>query len=289
MSGYTPSYRRRSREGYAYIAPDGEIYALTNFPQRVVLASAGEGMPPLNKIVQRGPFQHGMTLRSFFLNPRVVQLDIRQNGKDRDDYHRMRNALLDGIRPNRGDGSEGVLRKTLNDGSVRDLAVMIDLGPEFVARDPGVWDEYSFTESLYFVASNPVYYEPTVLDEVSTSTGTATRSVTVNYLGTWQEYPTIRLDGPMTAPTIENDAIEGFGFGYGAIIPAGHYVEIVLTYDTKTAMYDGVTNVIANLDGDLGTFRLVPGANVITATTDIGGLATGAKLTVSYKHRYIGI
>jgi hypothetical protein len=156
------------REFHEYISPDGTVYDLT-IPSRKgrwVLQSQGWGTPPIDYITQRGTFQHGQTVKDYFLQPRTIQLLIDQSFCDRDGQWAGRASLLDAIRPNRQLTATGVtpgtLRRILSDGSIRDLSVFISDGPTFDPDLSDGWQEHSFKEVLRFIAHDPVIYDPTL-------------------------------------------------------------------------------------------------------------------------------
>lgn len=142
-----------------WITADGTQYELNSPPNRIVLSVEGQGLPPIQYVSQRGPFQNGETLRDYFLTPRTVQMVIRQNYCSRADYWAGRAALLDILRPNRnafGTLCQGTLRKIMPGNIVRDLTAIIQQGPNFEPRNME-WDEYSFVETLRFTAYDPTY------------------------------------------------------------------------------------------------------------------------------------
>jgi hypothetical protein len=158
---------QKIREFHEYISPDGKVYNLT-IPSRKgrwVMQSSGWGTPPIEYITQRGTFQHGETVKDYFLTPRTIQLLINQSFCDRNGQWEGRADLLDAIRPNRQLTATGVvpgtLRRVLSDGSIRDLKVFIADGPSFDPDQDG-WQEHSFKEVLRFVAHDPVIYDPTL-------------------------------------------------------------------------------------------------------------------------------
>ena len=156
--------RRTLIESDSYITPDGIEYPLTAPNSRVVFSWEGEGMPPIDYITQRGPFQHGETVLNFFLRPRILQAIIRHSYCSRSAYWDGRADLLDVLRPNRqtpGNITPGRLRKRLANGDIRDLDVFILEGPGFAARPGSSWDEWSYSETIRFIAYNPVWFHPT--------------------------------------------------------------------------------------------------------------------------------
>ncbi len=193
------------KEFHQYISPDGKTYELHTASKhgRWVIQSQGWGMPEIEYITQRGTFQHGETVKDFFLRPRVIQLLINQSFCDRDGQWDGRAALLDAIRPNRQLTATGVtpgtLRRILSDGSRRDLKVFIEQGPSF-DPDPSGYREHSFKEVLRFIAHDPVVFDPTLQSyvddfssrsfELDLQVNSADDDITVRYKdGTGWEVP----------------------------------------------------------------------------------------------------
>lgn len=85
------------------ITPDGETIDLTTGSDKGdwVINQSGWGMPDIDYQSQQGPFQHGVSVRDYRLKPRTVQLLIRQQACDRDNYWEKRTALLNTFRVNR--------------------------------------------------------------------------------------------------------------------------------------------------------------------------------------------
>lgn len=146
-----------------YIAPDGRSYNLHSPEIRWVLSRTGTGMPPIQWLTERGPFQHGESIKSFRLRPRTIQMIIRHNYNDRQQYFHGRLQILDVLRPNRqiiGQVNPGTLRKSFSDGSKIDIDVVIQEGPAFEPEQGDQWQEQSFQEVIRFIAHNPVFYNP---------------------------------------------------------------------------------------------------------------------------------
>lgn len=320
------------REHVTFIAADGSPYEL-HVPSRVgrwVMSHSGLGTPPLEFITERGPFQHGETVKDIFLRPRVVQLLIRQQFCNREAYWSGRASLLDAIRPNRqatpGGVLPGTLRFTLPTGARRALDCYIQEGPRFEPRQQGVWDEWAFQEVLRFIAYNPVLYDPTVqtttFQEGSGSFGSTFPAMfpiplsgqtefvfpiifpivfekldmtsDVTYTGTWLEYPTITLIGPLLNPVIVNETTgETIALTYS--IPDGVTVTINLAAGNKSVMDSTGANLIGVVtpDSDLGTWHLASdpeapgGINTIHVEgTDIN---VDSAIVLTWHARYIGI
>lgn len=308
----------RDSEFLTYISPDGVEYPLNtpHTPGRFVLNQTGWGTPPIDYITQRSPFQDGVTVRDFFLGPRVIQLLIRQNFCDRDGWWDGRGALLDSIRPNRQLTDTGVVRGTLRrclpDGSLRDLRVFITEGPRFEPRRQAVWDEHSFQEVLRFIAHDPVVFDPNRIDAnfpltgvpselvfpidfpIEFGSGDISDTLTITYVGTWKSFPVIVITGPIDTPRIDN-LTTGEKLELSADVSPGQIVTIDLSPEVKTVTDNLGANLIGSLttDSDLQTFHIAPnpeaplGVNQLTLT---GSNPTGSTaVQVRYFTRYFGI
>lgn len=304
---------RQSQELTSYITNDGRTYVLTDPPNRWIVSEEGLGMPPIQYVTQRGPYQHGESLRDFFLKPRIVQIIIRHNYCDRKAYWAGRSSLLNVLLPNRNPlvsgvrsvrVADGVLHKVLPDGTSRDLSCIIEQGPNFAPRDPTQWDELSYTETLRFVAHNPIYYDPApkITTILNATVGTFPLTFpfsfvdpnvyqTLTYAGNWPEYPTITIVGPINNFSITNHTT-GQTITLAYYVPDSYSATFTLLYGNKQVTLSDGTNLIGYItaDSDLVGFQLVPGANVLSVVADMDGPVTPrALVTISYFNRYIGI
>ncbi len=303
-------------EYISYITPDGNVYPLVTPHEfgRFVLSFSGLGTPPIEYITQRGPFQHGATVKDFFLAPRTIQLLIRQDFKDRTDWWAGRATLLDNIRPNRQIISTasvpGSLEWCVADGTRRRINAFIADGPTFEPRQLGSWDEWAFQEVLRFICFDPIFFNPTRVDlsfaltldaelvfpidfPIEFGDGIVADTLNVSYVGTWETFPTIVIVGPLENPIIRN-VTTGEKLEFAIDIAAGRTVTIDLAYGVKTVVDDLGNNLIGNLsaDSNLATWHLAPdpeaanGLNVIT----LSGLnPTGAtSVQLQFFTRYYG-
>jgi hypothetical protein len=300
----------------AYITPDGVIYPLDNMKDRALLFGVGgQGMPPIEYLMERGPHQHGETIRDYRLQPRVMQMVYRKNGNSRQGHWDNRFDLLDVMRPNRqtsrGRPAPGKLRKVLPNGAIRDIDVFIQQGPDF--EQSGEWDEWSFETVMRLIAPEPTFYAPQVVEiEVTPEAeselgypagypvaygegGAFDQTFNLTYSGTWDAHPVIYLTGPLTEVIIENlTTDEKLEFTYN--IPAGRIVTVDLRYLHKTIINDlGVklgTGVLTS-DSDFGTFHLAThpeapnGVNQIRIAGE--GTIAVSQVQFSYHTRFIGI
>ena len=292
-----------------YISPDGEEYPLHNPPNRSILTEEGFGMPSIDYITQRGPFQHGVSLIDHFLQPRIVQYVIRNNFTSRSNYWNGRTTLLNILRPGRtGLPAVGYLQRRLTNGDSRRLDVLIQQGPKFEPRAPNRWDEWSFTETLRFVALNPILYHPTqqslafapaVVQLIFPVTfpitfGGFVGTIVVSYDGTWIEYPTIEITGPLTDVVIQNVSTNE-NITLNTMIPAGYTVTFNLLYGQKTVTRNDGVNMIGYVsdDSDLFSFHLAPDPEVVGGLNNIfifgSDASVASAVVIRWYRRYIGL
>jgi hypothetical protein len=284
-----------------YITPDGVAYDLN--PPTYIFLEDGYGMPPIEYVTQRGPFQHGETVKAFFLRPRVIQLVIRKNGCSRNEYWAIRNGILDMLRPGRQglQPTPGTLRKYLSNGSVREYQVFVSEGPRFPPHDINQWDEFSVQDIVRFTAYDPRAVNP--VSKQSVFLASAVQGVfpitfpwqtsslgidgVINYGGTWITYPTLTLVGPLAGPTITN-VTTGEKIQLGTTILGGQNVIIDLAYGRKTVVLNDGSNYIGTVtpDSDIATFHLQPGNNTIRIQAT--GTGAASSIGVQWFERFIG-
>ncbi len=305
------------------VASDGtitdwsEVYTFDNSIDRFLLSTAtGTGMPDIEYITQRGPYQHGETVLDYRLRPRTIQLNHRRNACDRYSYWEVRADMLNLMRPNYHLGDQfgpGRLRKILPDGSIRDIYVLFDDGLPF-SSSSSVWDEFSVEEQIRWIAHDPIFFNPdgssqewtlTDLDhwilpwtfpgEFLFGSGVLSETIDITYTGTWLTYPTVVFVGPMITPRIENlTTDEKIELNY--IIPSGRYVTVDLGYGNKTVTDDLGTNLfgVITSDSDLAEFHLAPHPEATNGVNQIRVVASGLTVGVSsvylyWNEKYIGM
>lgn len=287
-----------------YVAPDG--LKLSMAPPFFIVQDDGYGMPPIDYVTQRGPFQHGVTPKDFFLLPRVIQVIYRRNACSRAEYWNLRAQLLDVLRPGRLNGkpTPGILRKYLSNGKVREFFAIIQEGPSFPSNGDGTWDEWSIRDTLRFVCHDPVARDPNVKSVIVQSSGgtsglfpitfpftfgsLGTGGVTITYGGTWLSYPTIVFTGPLTGPIV-NNLTTGEKVQLDTTIPAGRVVTANLQYGFKTVQLDDGTNYIGFVspDSDMASFHLQPGTNQMQIIAS--GTSVASSIAIQWFERFIGI
>ncbi len=299
-----------------YISPDGEVYRFSNAQDQFLISGiGGMGMPELEYRTQRGPFQHGSTPLGVILEPRLIQLLHRGQGRDRTQYWDKRSELLDAIRPNRqvvGQFNPGTLRKILPDRSKRDICVFINDGPSFQGSQQGRWDEWAYQEALQFIAHDPTVFDPDMnsqnltLDSfaqdiefpftfpVTFLSNSLAVSDNITYTGTWLSYPTIFLTGPMRNPIFRNNTT-GEKIEFNLTLAANRVVTVSLQYGNKTVEDDLGNNLIGTIttDSDLASFHLEPAPGAPLGVNGFGvsasEITSASKMSLQWFTRYIGI
>jgi len=297
-----------------YAARDGTVYTFDT-EDRFILSEEGAGLPPIEYITQQGPFQHGQTLIDYRLQPRIIQLTMRQNSCDRFTYWVNRAALIDGIRPNRHSANNfgtAILRRRFPDGSMKNLNVIIQEGPIFNARDVSRWDEWGYTEVLRFIAHDPVYYDPTpaqlkftnippFLAELEFPTVFPMRlggfdfadTKATTYLGNWISFPEIQITGPANSLQITN-VTTGEVISMDYDIAVGEIVTISLEYGNKTVSNQAGLNLIGTITSttDLVSFHIAPepeaAGGVNSIKVESGGLTAASEVLITYYNKYLG-
>lgn len=296
-----------------YITPDGEVFHFDGL-YKFIASYEGYGMPPIEYITQRGPFQHGESIVDFRLQRRIIQLLFSQKNGTQFDYWEARSELLNFFRPNRTLGgvfSNGTLRKQLPTGDIRDIDVTIERGPTFsIPRSDQIAP--SILDTFRFIAADPTFYDPTVNSEtwvLSTTDelifsatfpilfwiGGVDQSINVTYIGTWRAYPEIVIDGPFSGFTITNVSTGEFiKLEYN--INAGEQVTISLEYGNKTVISSIYGNIIGSVsaDSDLAEFHLAPDPEVVGGINNISLYGSDVVVGVTdvvlnYYTRFIGI
>ena len=145
------------------------MYLLQDYSVRAIMSSSGYGMPEIKYIEQTGPFQHGKTILDYRLLPRNIDMEIRFNSPNRQDYWDDRADFLNLFRVNKqplaGALFQGKLMKILPDGGRRCIDVLLSAGAAF-DFDTSSWDLFSANNNMTFVAPDPTFYEPTLNTEV---------------------------------------------------------------------------------------------------------------------------
>lgn len=275
------------------------------------LEDDGLGMPPLTRFAERGPAQHGDTDIGFRLDPRTISMIFAVYTPPIGTaayLEHARSLIIKMFRPSREHLS---LRYNRSDGTIRQIDGHFAGGIVFGTqeRDPANWFQRF---NVDFKMSDPIWYDPTpteitvenflweggmpVPTPVPFGVGVSTfaTSQTIVYDGSWDTYPTIRINGPITDPVLYHEELE-LTLPFHGTIAGGDYWDILLDSARKQVVDSSGVSMISKLTdpNNLDTFRIsadpdvVDGINIITMTgTRITGQTT---FVFSFYTRFLGI
>lgn len=290
-----------------YITPDGVQYPLFG-GKRALMGWTAFGLPPLHYIKDRGPFQHGSTVRDYRLDDRVIDLKPFEAGCERQDYWDHQGALLDAIRPNRG--GPGRLLVILPDFTEREIFVRILEGPngDYDAADSLL--PIDMRESLRFEAADPVWRDPNqqpltaIVNPASACLPFCLPNCIVGsninadygayYYGTWLTYPIIYIHGPIKKPLIAN-LTTGETIQLDYDVADGETVTIFLSQNIDTVTSSTGANLIGTVinPSDLATFHLEVDPIALGGYNLLHIEGTGAdantSIVITYYTNYLGV
>jgi len=293
-----------------YIAPDDTEYPLFG-GKRALMGWQNIGMPEIQHITDRGPFQHGETVRDYRFQPRIINLDIYERGCERDDFYCNEASLVDALRPNRSaTAAAGRLLFVRPDNVEIEILAHILRGPSGDWGGGSNLSSFDLREPIRFLCPDPIFRLPT---QVSTSfsvvAGAACLSMcvpfslsdtqinsttTITYTGTWDgDVLTIVITGPLTAPTITNTTT-GKEIALNYSISTGEAVTISITPEEVTVTNNSGANLIGTVVSvsNLVSFALATvsettstGANLIRVTGS--GVSDNTSIVLSYYIRHL--
>jgi hypothetical protein len=285
----------------------GTTYNLINGTYAYWIGEDGTGNAPSRRITEQGPLQHGDTDVDVRLDPRVFMESFILTPASLSDHYTMRSALLAVFRPS---ATKMNLRWTLDNGAVRQIDCAVIGGPTFSSAER---EGFAQKMVVQFRANDPTFYDPTqnattfgvgggagafsfpLSFPVSFGGSTVNQTSTISYAGTWRDYPTIVIVGPITNPIITNVTTGDILDFTGITIIAGDSYTIDCRYGFKTIVNAAGTNKIADLTdaSDLATFSLEAAPDATGGLNDLRVTGTSAnavtQVYIRYYNRYVGI
>lgn len=283
-------------------------YALSGREPYAFISLTGMGNPPVRRIKERGPQQHGATDVGFLLDERMLSLALLITGSTLELVDSYRDDLADMLKPS---NSAGKLRVTRDDGTVRQIDCHVANAVDF----PNTLQERIGASQLVvvqFEAADPIWYDPTlnnVIFDISDSifgleipiavpvlyAGVTSLDAveSVTYAGKWETYPKIYITGPANNLVITNETTGKKLDFTGHNIGSGDIYEIDLRYGYKTITDDTGTRQNAALtdDSNLVDWSLVPSPDAPGGINDIhveiaSGLTSATLIRLEYYNRY---
>jgi len=276
------------------------------------------GLPPIQRISQKGAFQHGDTNVDYRLQPRTFSIRGLVEANNSFEHMKVRDMLSKIFKVNNTAGTLKIKSKEqLNDAPYtttiiqRSIDCYVEGGLNFSSDTSSGYDVYY---EVALRASNPLWYDPTeqnfaVTNSVSGNPTdipglipreygslTLNTSTNVSYEGTFLSYPDFIIyggDGGITNLAIYNST-------QGTVvriteIPALATYRVNLRYGTKTVTDQTGANVTYRVDpaSNLTTFALVPSVDSTSQTNTIivesSSASTGAYVLILYYNQYVAV
>jgi len=296
-----------------YIAPDGLQYPLFG-GSRVMLSWQDFGMRPLDYLTERGPFQHGETVRDYRFRSRTVTMQMFEGGRCRQDWYCHEGQLIDALRPNRSSTAQGgKLLLVLPDYTEREIGARITRGPSGDWNAEGSRLGADLQETMQFFCPDPFWndVQPNLVEAVididssclpvclPTCLGAniINQTFDVMYCGTWDgDTLTILITGPIEAPIIAN-LTTGKQIKLNYTVAAGEAITIDIQPNQVTVTNNYGVNLIGAVNNlsDLVTFGLAArgdltptGLNQINMIGS-GGVAGVTSIAVTYLTRHVSV
>lgn len=284
----------------------GVEYSLSDNQDYVLTGLDGIGAAPVRRIAERGPMQHGDSDLGFRLQPRKIALALMARGGDAASWFGRRNDLLSIFR-----SSNSPVQLRITDGEmVRQIDCHYSGGMEMPVDDLGVrWQRVG----IELIAPDPTWYDPngeSVLFGLGVGTeameiplvipwqigaSSIDQAVAIAYDGTWDAWPIITINGPISDCVIVNETTGDMLDFTGAEIGAGDSYVIDCRYGYKTIVNAAGANKIADLadNSNLATFRIgahpdVPGGHNSISVTGSGANAE-TNILLQYMRRFVGV
>jgi hypothetical protein len=276
------------------------------------ISLSGCGLPPVRRLKERGPQQHGSSDVGFLLDERMLNLALMVLGVDEADCASNRRALAHILKPLQATPVQ--LRVTGDDGLVRQIDSnvigMVDF-PNTLQERIGA----SQVVVVQFEAADPIPYDPALHNIVFTvaggtgppggflvplripllyTTGGLLDAVqSLSYTGDWETFPTLYLTGPMTSPVIRNVTTNKVLDFTGATITGGDTWKVDLRYGQKRITDSGgaLKNAALSDASDLVTWSLVADPEAAGGVNDIrvyvpSGATVNTKVRIEYYDKY---
>lgn len=282
---------------------DGNLYPLS-FPERMLQAISGMGMPPIAHWTTRAPFQTGQSHWGYAIQPRIINAVLYHRGCTRADMYAKRRANIQMMNPMEGPHKLHLHTPPPDPRHYELHNVWVTGGYELSSQDQPVPTVQ--TGAVQLTAYDPIWKwvnapldagesrdsdgricveEDTWTQEAELTlpftgpfllgTTVSTGTLTCVNDGSWAVKPVITVEGPTEDWALTNGTLEMLWDGY--TIAAGEIVTIDIP--AKTVTNAAGANLITYIGGDFGTFSLSPGTNSVefwSAGSAVNGTTTVA-------------
>jgi hypothetical protein len=266
----------------------------------------GLGLPPVQRLTERGPAQHGDTDVGFRLQPRTINLVLLLDGAgDVGAYWEERRTLQRMLRPSSVPLN---LRYVLPNGDERQIDVVFSGGLSW-----GSTERQGETHRAAFQlrAADPTWYDPTEVGTVFALVSSGEWEIPwsipwsiadveritalITTPGDWESNPRIIVTGPVEDLVIANKTTDEKLDFTGTVIADGDGLIIDTRYGIKTVVdFSGVNQLnLLSDDSDLATFRIAADPDAPGGVNEIevagSGLSPSTQVLVSFFTRYVAL
>lgn len=266
------------------------------------------GMPPLHRLEERGPQQHGSTDRGYRLDPRFPTYVFGIPAWSPSELRTKRQELLRIFRPTR----QITMKHILETGAIRYLDCYYYGGMKMPAQDRrgGIFQKVA----VILKTDDPTFYDPEGKSitielgggggswpfpwQIPWTIGASSIDLTevLEYTGDVATFPTIiRITGPITNAIITNLATgEKLDFT-GTTIAGGDYYDIDLRYGLKAIVDKAGADKFSKLtsDSDHATWHIAADDEVADGKNTIrvqgSAITESTKVEINYFNRSSGI
>lgn len=278
-----------------------------------VVSVDGVGLSAVRRIVERGPFQVGVTDVGYRHDERSINMVLVSASASKANADAARDALFRLLRPS---DAPLTLECTRDDNAVRRIDVhvvgVVDaaanaydrigamqryalqlMAPFPYWRAPGAqfWLTLGADDPQQSGSNSSSGYEvPTEVPTITVQSSGLDFVFPLSYEGSADSFPLLTVFGPASGIVIENETAGTTLSLPNLSLSAGQYIDIDLAFSAKTVLRDNGSNQIAQLatTSDIVTWRLIPGLNNIRFT--VGSAATAATgLKITYVVQYISL
>jgi hypothetical protein len=290
-----------------FVTEDGVTFTLHNPPSKAVIGLKGFGFSNMEPTSIKFPYQHGERLLSKKLEQRTLEITLRITKECYNEYLTLREYLLATFRENRSYTYNPTLQhliyRWVDNGVYKTREIDVYFSGKMTLNRPeaDAWDQFSFTETIEFIAPYPIWYDPT--DTTVTFNTWEAEAVlpmvwpfifgckhdieTVVYDGTWESFPSFQFVGVISNVTILNVSTDQ------RIDFAGDtsYGTVVLQTGPNLSATCSGEDVLSLFSGDLSSFVLQTAppttSNIIRVFVE--GISTSGTVVMNYKKAYRGI
>jgi hypothetical protein len=282
-------------------------YNLSDNKDYLLIGLDGIGAAPVRRITERGPMQHGESDLGYRLQSRRIAMTFAAKGGDAAAWFARRAQLLSIFRSS----NSPVQLRITNGAMVRQIDCHLSGTMEMAPDELGPrWQRVA----IELLAPDPTWYDPSG-ESIRFGLGVGTQAmeiplvipwqigasiieqaVSIAYNGTWDAWPIITINGPISDCVITNTTTGDKLDLTGVTIDDGDSYIIDCRYGYKTVTRSSdESNRIQDLtdDSNLATFRIGAHPDVLGGHNSIritgAGANAGTTILLQYVRRFVGV